>query len=313
MRVADVTLQIGIRHLLRLDLHVQRLLAVVAPRGNREALHDVQHGKRRNALAVRWHLPYRPAVIRGAYRLHPLRLKVGEIVGFKKSMLLPRELQHRLRCRPFVEAVPSTLANTPQGCRQLGIAKDLARRRRLAIRQKDAGKAGAPDKRKSKGAPVFRIRFRHHDAFLCQRRCRRHIFRHRKLAKTLPQRIPPRHRARHGHGIDARGRNFIDHALRLQAFDAHAIGRPAAGVKAIQLLRLRVIDDGEQIAPHAIHHWLDDSERSICGNRRIHSAAAPRQNRRARLRSDSLAGRHNAILRHHHGARLFAARIVLCR
>ena len=38
------------------------------------------------------------------------------------------------------------------------------------------------------------------------------------------------------------------------------VRRPAAGVERVQLLRLGVADDGEQIAADAVHGRLDDGE-----------------------------------------------------
>ena len=197
-----------------------------------------------------------PAVLR-AHRFHPLRLKVGEIVRFEKAMLIARKFQDRVRRRTFVESIASVLANAPQCRRQIRIAKELSHRRRFPIRQKYPSKSRTLREGNSVRLPVLSIRLRHRDAFVRQRRRWRNVLRHREFAETPPQRIPSRHRSRHSHGINACLGNLIHHSLRLQALDAHALRSPAAGVQAVQFLRLRVIDNRKQIAAHAIHHRFD--------------------------------------------------------
>ena len=76
------------------------------------------------------------------------------------------------------------------------------------------------------------------------------------------------------------------------------------------MFRLRVVHDGEQIAAHAVHHGLDYAQGGVRGYGRIHCASALRQYGCPGLGGYSLAGSHDAILRHHHGAGLLAGRVV---
>jgi hypothetical protein len=77
----------------------------------------------------------------------------------------------------------------------------------------------------------------------------------------------------------------------------------AAGVQAIELLSLCVPDDGEQIAAHATTGRFDKAQHCIGGNGGIHGIAPGLQNLQADLCRQRLAGRHNAVTRHHGRAR----------
>ena len=83
-----------------------------------------------------------------------------------------------------------------------------------------------------------------------------------------------------------------------------ALGRPAAGVDGGELAGLGIPIDGEQIAAHAVALRLDHAQHGVGRDGRVHGRTAARQNLRSRLRSQRLAGGHDAALRHHHRARL---------
>ena len=77
------------------------------------------------------------------------------------------------------------LANTPQRRRQIRIAKDLSRHRRLSVRQKDARESRALREREPERLPVLGVRLRHRDTFFreCRGRCARP-----HAIKSLPKR-----------------------------------------------------------------------------------------------------------------------------
>ena len=76
------------------------------------------------------------------------------------------------------------------------------------------------------------------------------------------------------------------------------------------MLRFRVVDDGEQVAAHSVHHGLNYRQGGVGRDGRIHCAAAPGQNGCSCLRGYSLQSGHDAVLRHDHGARLFTGRVL---
>src|SRR2546425_4538448 len=76
-----------------------------------------------------------------------------------------------------------------------------------------------------------------------------------------------------------------------------------------QLIRLRVINNREQIAADAVHHRLYHTHHRVRRNRGIHSISAAFENAHARLRGQWRFRCHNPIARNHHRPPL---RTVLC-
>jgi hypothetical protein len=59
--------------------------------------------------------------------------------------------------------------------------------------------------------------------------------------------------------------------------------RPAAGIETVQLAGLGVIDDGEQVASHAVHHGLDDTHCGVGRHDRVDRIPATSEDRRSGL------------------------------
>ena len=78
------------------------------------------------------------------------------------------------------------------------------------------------------------------------------------------------------------------------------------------MLGLRIVDNGEEIAAHSVHHGLNHRQGGVGRNGCVHCAATPGQNGRTRLRGYSLQRCHNAVLRHDHGTSLFTGRVLRC-
>ena len=77
-------------------------------------------------------------------------------------------------------------------------------------------------------------------------------------------------------------------------------GRPSAGVDAGEFAGFGVAIDGEQVAAQAAHHGFHQGKDGIRGDGGIDGGPATRQNLRAGLGSERLAGGDDSALRHHH-------------
>ena len=73
-------------------------------------------------------------------------------------------------------------------------------------------------------------------------------------------------------------------------------GAPAAGVEAVELLRLRVPDDGEQVAADAARHRLHEAHRGVGGDGRVDGVAAVLQHVEPDLRGERVAGGDHAVV-----------------
>ena len=68
-----------------------------------------------------------------------------------------------------------------------------------------------------------------------------------------------------------------------------------------------VVDDGEEIAPNAVHHRRHETHDRIGRNRRVDRMTAAREHDGAGLRRQRIFGGHDAAGRHRHRSSLPAA------
>jgi hypothetical protein len=73
-------------------------------------------------------------------------------------------------------------------------------------------------------------------------------------------------------------------------------GRAARGVEAVELFRLRLVDDGEEVAADAAAGGLHEAERGVGGDGGVDGRAALAQDVEADLRRERLAGADHAVL-----------------
>ncbi len=92
----------------------------------REMLHDVEHGKRGNALTVRRKLIHSPPAIRSRDRLHPFGLKAGEVLQRVSSALRLQKLHHGFRELAIIKSVSTMRGDLPQGLAECGIFEGIA-------------------------------------------------------------------------------------------------------------------------------------------------------------------------------------------
>ena len=72
--------------------------------------------------------------------------------------------------------------------------------------------------------------------------------------------------------------------------------RPAAGVQAVELAGLRLVDDGEQVAADAVVIGSTRPITALVGDRRVDGVAAALENLHAGLRRQRLTRRDDAVL-----------------
>src|SRR5438876_1092134 len=122
----------------------------------------------------------------------------------------------------------------------------------------------------------------------------------RKLSETFVGLTPSFNRARNGYAMNTvlrHGRN----SLLFREINRQAARRPAARIKAVEFAALRVPINQEEIAANAVHHRLGDTEHSIGCNGRVNRRAPTRQNLRAGLRRENMAGRDDSMVVDDHG------------
>ena len=147
--------------------------------------------------------------------------------------------------------------------------------------------------------PVRSGPFRNRESVLRRSNRRRQILGQLLPSKLVRKLLPAIHRARHGDRIYSllwRAPN----SLLLQILDRQSLGRPSARIYPVQLVRLRVIHNREQVSADAVHHRLDHSHHRVCRNRRIHGIPATFENAHTCLRRQWRLRRNNPIPRNNH-------------
>ncbi len=75
--------------------------------------------------------------------------------------------------------------------------------------------------------------------------------------------------------------------------------RTSTAVDPVKLVFFRAVNDGEQIAADPVRDRFHQTERGVCGDRRVHRAAAPLQNIDADLRRRRHARANHSMSRQH--------------
>ena len=108
-----------------------------------------------------------------------------------------------------------------------------------------------------------------------------------ELAEALGEHAPAADAARHGDGVDAVARHRLV-AQRLIALDGRRARGASAGVQPDQRARGGVPDDGEEVAAQPADEGIDDLERGVGGDRRVHRVAASLEHVEAGLRGERM-------------------------
>ena len=232
-RVADVPQHVGVGQLLGLDHHVQGVRAVEAVLAEREALHQVQHHQRGDALGVRADLVDVPAAVVGLHRRDPLGLVLGQVGGGERAALLLGDRQDGLGGRPGVVAVAPALGDAAQRAGQVGVPEHLAGPRRpLAVDEVGLLRVRVLAVHLRRARPAAGGHFRQGEAVLGVVDGGASNSANGLVPNFAAHGVPSGHHARHGHRVDAALRHRGD-ALRRQELRREPRRRPAAGVQSV--------------------------------------------------------------------------------
>ena len=122
-------------------------------------------------------------------------------------------------------------------------------------------------------------------------------------SEALEQLLPAIHRARHGDRINAVLRHGAK-TFALEQFDIQPGWRPAARVQTVEFSRLRVVDEGKQVAADAIGHRRDHTHHGIGRHGRIGGCPAALEHGHSGLRGQRRLRSHNPVPRDRHRTRL---------
>ena len=118
------------------------------------------------------------------------------------------------------------------------------------------------------------------------------------------QGIPARDAAGNVNSVYASVINLVDVVLA-QVVDSKCLRSPAARVESVELAGFGFVDQGKEIASHAVDIWLHDTHNCIGRDGGINRVATGAQDFRSRLSSKKLRRGHDPVFGYGHGAPLF--------
>ena len=299
-RVGYIAVQVGIRQFLGFNLGVQLVHPARRISREREEREDVEHLDGRDALAIGRQLIDFPTAVYGGDGLHPLGFKLAQIGRGHFAAEPLAGFQDGLGDRPTVKRRRALGRDQLECGGHLRVAPHPAQLRRPAVAQKDPpgvlvlgqlGFLGMPRLVNDFGDGITVVRVV--DGGLEQ-------IVPGKASEALVQFGPTVHASRHGDGLDS----FLRHggmAHGFQHVDGEPLGRPAAGIDGRELAGFGLPINGEQVSAEPAALRLDDAQRGVGGDGRVHRGTAAGQHLGARLRGERLAGGHDAAIGDHHG------------
>ncbi len=244
LRVAGIAKNVRVRKLFGFDLNVQGAHRIQAKFSDVELLHEIEHFKRANALQIRRQLVDGPTAVRRGDGLDPFAGKIGKILGGERAAVARGKRQKTLRDFSAIESVAATLRNLAQRPGKVGVAEDFSHFRRTIGNQESFG--GGLIVAKHVGFPreVKRDPFGNWETVLGNLNRRGQEFVEFLFSESIEHLLPSIDRAGNGGGFDAvpwhRAQTFF-----MKALDRLRGGSPAAGVQAVILSTVGVVDDGE--------------------------------------------------------------------
>ncbi len=227
--------------------------------------------QRGDALAVGRQLVQRHAAVGRPDRLDPVGSMAAEVLHREEAAVGLGEGDEGLGDLARVEGVPALLSDQTQALGQVRVAEDLALLRRLAVGQEGHREPRLVAEDARGAIPRGGDHLRHGPALLGGADGRREHVLHRHAAELAVQREPAVDGARHGPGVGAVERDPA--ALgRLHLVRRQRQRRAPRAVQAVELLRLLVPDDREEVAADAVGGGLEEAERGVDRDRGVHRA-----------------------------------------
>ena len=131
---------VGKRDLLGFGDRVQIVGGVVAERLDLEALEDVEHFERDEALGARRHFEHVCTAVVGADGFDPLRLVIGEVAFIEQPISCAHVGDDGAGDGAFVELIAAALGDELESPGQPWVGEDLAVLRRLTVGQEGCGR-----------------------------------------------------------------------------------------------------------------------------------------------------------------------------
>ena len=304
--------------LLGLDQQVQGVGGAVAHLREVEAFEDVEHLERGDALRVGRQLIDVVAAVIDGDGFDPGGLVVLEVGLAEKTAVGAHEGVDLIGDLALVEGVAALFRDQAERVRQRRVLEDLTLVWSAPLlRQGFGGQTSCVDAvslEESSGklvglgvahadAPEVADVLGDGEALVRVADGRREQVLHRQLAELAVQREPAVDGTRHGDRQKAAGRDVVRRGglrqLGLHLLVAEPERGTARGVEAVELLGLRIVNDGEEIAAHAVAHRFHQTECRIRGNGRVHGGAAGFEDIESGLRGERVAGADHAVRAEH--------------
>ena len=265
------------------------------------ALEDVEHLERGDALAVRRQLPHVVAAVVGRDRLDPLGVVRGQVRGGEIAAVGAHVLLDALGDLALVEGVAAALGD---GARACWPAADSGRSRPWPARGRRACRSRRSSGYFASRRGIARPALGDDLASPESRRARSEIAGcSSSFIGSLPNLAcssnQPSTRAGHRHAAAARAAGSCSSPCFCSSSRSFAsvsdLRRPAAGVEAVELLRLRIPDDGEQVAADALPRGLHEAQDGVGRDGGVDRGAAALEDVERHLARQRLAGRRHAV------------------
>ena len=264
---------------------------------------QVQHLECRDALARRRKLEHVVAAIVGLHRLDPLGRVLREIVEREEAAFLVRERDETLGDFALVEGLATAFGNHLERLGEGRVLEHFADPRGLTVLEVNLRcvRVGAAHLGRFDPAPVARDHFGHRHALLGILDTRREQFLEALRAELLSQFVPAIDAAGHGPTQRPGGRN-LRHPFVFEERHVRLARSPAVRVQSVKLLRLRVPDDGEEVAAHAARHRFHEPHRGTGRDGGIDGVAAILENVQPDLSRNRMARRNDPVRGNSDGA-----------
>ena len=264
---------VGERQLLGLDEQMHMLGAAEAVGLQIVGFEQVEDLQRGDALPARRQFPQLDAAITRRHRFDPVAGVRGHVLVGEEPVVRGEVIADHARDVARVERVAATVSDRLQRVREIRVAPGLAGARRATVDGELLGEARPLAQSRHRTVPVVGDHLGHRVPFAGVTDGRRQVVGHRLATETVVQGEPAVDRSGHRHRQRAGGRDVLQ-AAALELSQGERFRRAARTVVAIELLRLRVPDDGEQVATDAVAGRLHQAERGIGRDRRVDCRAS---------------------------------------
>ena len=198
---------------------------------------------------------------------------------------------------PLVEPVAALFGDPPERARQGRVPERLARPGRSFLDQEGGARLRIRAEHLHRAGPQPGGDLHHRKTVLGVPDRRGQIGSQGKLAEPLVHRRPAADGPRDRDRVYAAIGKLALHALAVEEIERHSRRRPPARVHPVQLVLLRQVHDGKEVAADAVRGGLHHALGRVGGDGGVHGVSAALEDLHRRLGGKGLAGRRDAVLR----------------